>query len=87
MHYSRTISQGVARVGFSAEATITYQVEPQGTAKACTTSGYQTCAGLYDSWPGNTISLYAWYQIRRIKWCLRKIGWIKVSIIFNANKT
>ena len=69
-----TSMQFVARVGLTAEATITYQIEPQGTAKGCPTSGYQTCVGLYDSWPGNTISLYAWYQKREIIWRRGRFG-------------
>ena len=72
----------MARVGFSAEADIAYQIEPRATGKvcasACSSLDYQTCAGLYQSWPGNTISLYAWYQTREVEWCE---GWWGVSII------
>ena len=70
----------MARVGFSAEADIAYQIEPRATGKvcaaACSSLDYQTCAGVYQSWPGNTIDLYAWYQTREVEWCS---GWWGVS--------
>ena len=38
---------------------------------------------MYQSWPGNTISLYAWYQTREVKWCE---GWWGVSTnLFGAS--
>ena len=67
------ILQEVARVGFSAEADFTYKIEPRATGKvcavACSYGDYQSCAGMYQEWPGNTIELYAWYQTREIEWC------------------
>ena len=79
------ILQEVARVGLTAEAEVTYQIEPRGTGKVCATCSswdYQTCAGLYDSWPGNSISLYAWYQLREVEWCE---GWFGVSRFYCLN--
>ena len=59
-----------------------YQVEPRGSGKVCaicSSLDYQTCVGLYDSWPGNTITLSTWYQSREIQWCR---GWFGVSCIY-----
>lgn len=73
--YSESISiQLTVRAGITAEVTLVYQPEARATGRLCAAS-CQTCAGAYDSWPGNTIELYAWYQIRtlRVKWCG---GWV-----------
>lgn len=63
------LSKDVARGGITASANIAYQPEPRVSGKVCNLPNYQTCAGLYESWPGNTLEIYAWYQVRRIEWC------------------
>ena len=65
--------QELARIGFTAEASHSYQIEPRGSGKACaiscTSGDYQTCVQVYNTWLANEISLYAFYQIREIDWC------------------
>ena len=78
----------MTRVGFTAEATISYAIEPRGSGKACATSctsaDYHTCVGVYNSWPGNEISLYAFYQTRKLEWCR---GWWDVSASLHVAKS
>lgn len=77
--------QELARVGFTAEASFSYQIGPRGSGKVCGTSctsgDYQTCVGVYNTWPANEISLYAFYQVRKIKLC----WWWGVSEYFLLN--
>ena len=68
--------QFTVRAGVTAEVSITYQLEPRATARFCAVNcqaSSQICAKVYESWPGNSIDLYAWYQTRRIRWCG---GWV-----------
>ena len=72
--------QAAVRAGISASVTIVYQVEPRASARVCAVNcqgAFQTCAGIYDSWPGNTIELYAWYQTRTFRWC--RSGWVSTA--------
>ena len=74
--------QEAARAGITAEVSITYQLEPRATARVCGVScqaSSQICARVYESWPGNYIHLYAWYQTRTIRWCR---GWGVCSQLF-----
>ena len=59
-------------------------MEPQATVRVCGVNcqaSSQVCTRLYESWPGNSIDLYAWYQTRTIRWCR---GW--VSILYCRSK-
>lgn len=63
--------QEVARCGITASANIAYQPEPRFSGKVCNLPNYQTCVGLYDSWPGNTVEFYTWYEVREVPaWCV-----------------
>ena len=35
----------------------------------------KACSNLYHVWPGNYVDLYAWYQVRSIKYC-RASKWV-----------
>ena len=75
------LPQALVRAGITASATLVYQVEPRASARVCAvncTGAFQICAGIYDSWPGNTIELYAWYQTRRVRWCG---SWVSTAML------
>ena len=72
--------QSATRVGISIAGSINYQLEPITSAHACASRSscaptFRTCAELYNSWPGNYVEIYAWYQLRSIRWCRRRIPW------------
>ena len=77
--------QATVRAGVTAEVSITYQLEPRATARVCAVNcqaSSQMCAKLYESWPGNSIDLYAWYQTRRVRMCG---GWVRtIATLFNS---
>ena len=65
--------QWLVKAGITARVSFVYELEPRASGKICS-SNYQTCVGLYDSWPGNTLNIYAWYQLRdSLQWCG---GWV-----------
>ena len=73
--------QEIVRAGVTAEVSIRYQLEPRATARVCIVNNQasmtsQFCAKLYESWPGSSIDLYAWYQTRTITWC----GWVSTQL-------
>ena len=72
--------QSATRVGIPLAGSINYQLEPITSAHACASQSscaptFRTCAELYNSWPGNYIEIYAWYQLRSIRWCRARIPW------------
>ena len=72
--------QAIVRAGVTAEVSIVYQMEPQATARVCAVScqaSSQICIRAYESWPGNSIDLYAWYQTLRVRWCG---GWVSTHL-------
>ena len=77
-------TQATVRAGITAEVELAYQMEPQATARVCAVNcqaSSQTCVRAYESWPGNSINLYAWYQTRRIRWCG---GWVSITMYFTS---
>ena len=75
--------QGVARGGLAVELKLEYKIESVGKGRLCIscTRGKNTtidiraqgCVGVYHGWPNNQVKLYAWYQLRRVKICSKKI--------------
>lgn len=74
--------QGIARVGASLSLNIPYEigVEQTAIAEVCLQPTlrprYQSCTNVYQEWPGIYMRLYAWYQLRRVKWCGRWIPYV-----------
>ena len=74
--------QSLFKIGLSISASFYYQLEPVATLHICPTPrtcgpALKTCADLYQNFPASHIDIFAWYQIRFLKWC--KWGWF-VSI-------
>ena len=72
--------QLVTRVGITLSGALSYQLEPVCSAHTCADtrtcgSTFQPCVELYNSWSGSYIELYAWYQLRSVKWCRIRLPW------------
>ena len=69
------ILQGVARGGVSVSVNLEYQIEGSGEGRLCPTGSPNArgCVGVSHGWRNNRINLDAWYQIRGIRWCSRRI--------------
>ena len=71
--------QSVTRLGVSLAGTINYTLELNGSIHTCADKSicgptFQTCLDIYNSWPKNYIEIYAWYQIRNVRWCSGILG-------------
>lgn len=70
----------MARGGITAEVSLRYRPEARAKAKVCgslSAVSYHTCLDAHDSWPGNRLRIYAWYQLRRVR--VRMCGgWVRV---------
>ena len=79
--YSVSVSiQSVTRVGVSLSGALSYQLEPVCSVDTCADtrtcgSTFQRCVKLYNSWSGSYVELYAWYQLRSVKWCRGRLPW------------
>ena len=75
------------------EVKLEYKVEVVGKGRLCSTCTpgkainirTQGCVGVNHGWPNNQVKLYAWYQLRRIKMCKRKI-WGKRIVSYQHTK-
>ena len=72
------ILQSLARGGVSISVTLEYQVVGSGEARMCPNCitgpiRTQACIVISDGWPNNRVNLEAWYQIRSIRMCSRKV--------------
>lgn len=72
----------MARAGITVEVSFRYRPEARAKAKVCASLSdvsYQTCLDAHDSWPGNRIRIYAWYQLRSVsvRWCG---GWVSTTV-------
>ena len=73
--------QGLARGGVTVELKLEYKIESIGKGRLCSscTKGKpitirpQGCVGVFHGWPNNQVLLYAWYQLKRVKFCSKKI--------------
>ena len=74
-----SIFQSLARGGVSVDIIFEYMLEVKGEGHLCATLGQsfdvdtQGCVGAYQGWPSTRIELYAWYQLRKVKFC---DGWL-----------
>ena len=75
-----TFIQSATRVGISLGGVFNYQVEARGSVDTCADTDkclptFRKCVEVYHSWPGNYVEIYAWYQLRSVRWCRRNIPW------------
>ena len=84
------ILQSVARGGVSISVILEYQIVGSGEARMCPNCitgpiRAQACIGVSGEWPNNRVRLEAWYQIRSIRMCSRKV-WsltiVSVNLLF-----
>jgi len=72
--------QAATRLGISIAGALNYKLEPIASAHTCadTTScgpTFQTCVDIYNSWPSTYVEIYAWYQIRSVRFCRGRLPW------------
>ena len=69
------ILQSLVRGGVSVNVNLEYQIEGSEEGRLCPTGTprAQACIGVSDGWRNNRINLEAWYQIRSIRWCSRRV--------------
>ena len=74
------LMQSTVKIGISIAGVFNYQLEPNVSALACTSCStpLKFCVNLHHSFPGNYVEIYAWYQLRSVKWCSRKVWSIKI---------
>ena len=88
--YCTPILQSLARGGVSVSVTLEYRIVGSGEGKLCASCvagppKAQTCIGVSDGWPNNRVNLEAWYQLRRVKICRKKVWSVTiVSHILNS---
>ena len=62
----------------SVSVTLEYKVVGTGEGRLCASCvagppRAQACIGVSDGWPNNRVNLEAWYQLRRVKICRKKV--------------
>ena len=69
------ILQNVARGGVSVNVNLEYQIEGSEEGRLCPTGTprARACIAVSDGWRNNHINLEAWYQIRSIRMCSRRV--------------
>ena len=72
--------QSATRVGVSLSAALSYQLEPVCLVHTCADTRtcsptFRPCVELYNSWSRSYVELYAWYQLRSVKWCRGRLPW------------
>ena len=82
------ILQSLARGGVSISVTLEYQIVGSGEGRLCPNCitgpiRARACIGVSDGWPNNRVRLEAWYQIRSIRMCSRKV-W-SLTIVSHVN--
>eukprot|EP00731_Ephydatia_muelleri_P019786 Em0012g611a len=66
----------IVRGGIDVSGHFQYQVKPQMTGSYLLYKGpFEFCLKLSHGWPNNGISLYTYYQLRKVDWCK---GWLGV---------
>ncbi|KAL5489161.1 hypothetical protein EMCRGX_G018221 [Ephydatia muelleri] len=67
----------IARGGIDLSGSFQYQIVPKISGSYLLLKGpFEICLSLSNAWPDNSISIYVYYQLRKVEWCN---GWLGIS--------